>query len=258
MTKTLDDFECVRIGDATLYLGDCLEIMPLLKAGSVDMVLADPPYGTTQCKWDAIIPFKPMWAALKHLTVERAAVVMTATQPFTSALVSSNYRDFRYTWVWDKVKGTGFLNAKKMPMRNHEDVVVFYRKLPKYNPQKTTGHPRKTTYRGAHLQTDVYGDMKQDYKYSSTERYPRSVQVFSTDTQSSSFHPTQKPIAMLEYMLATYSDEADTVLDFTMGSGSTGVACYHMRNKFIGIEKEEKYFDVACKRIRDAYANAVN
>ena len=147
------------------------------------------------------------------------------------------------------MKGVGFLNAKKQPLRNHEIVSVFYKKQCTYNPQKTTGHNLKKSSRGKHLQTDVYGQMKNDYVYSSSERYPRSIQVFSTDTQNSSFHPTQKPVALCEYLIRTYTNEGETVLDNTMGSGTTGVACVNTGRHFIGIEQEEKYFLVAQERI---------
>ena len=234
-----------------LINGEAIDEMSLIGDNSIDAVIVDPPYGTTRCKWDSIIDLEQMWRQLNRIGKINCPFVFTATQPFTSALVMSNPKNFRYTWVWDKVKGTGFLNAKKMPMRNHEDIVVFYRKLPTYNPQKTTGHKLKESFRAKHLQTEVYGKMKNDYKYSSTERYPRSVQVFSTDTQSSSFHPTQKPLALMEYLVKTYTNEGDRVLDFAMGSGTTGLACRNLKRSFIGIDKEREYFDIAKERITD-------
>jgi len=234
-----------------LINGDCLEAMLNIPDGSVDMVLTDPPYGTTQNKWDSVIPLEPMWKQLKRVIRRNGVIVMTASQPFTTTLIASNMKMFKYCWVWDKIKGTGFLNAKKMPMRNHEDIVVFYGKLPTYNPQMTSGHKRKVSFRAKHYQTDVYGDMNNDYKYDSTDRHPRSIQVISTATQNSSLHPTQKPVALMEYLIKTYTNEDETVLDFTMGSGTTGVACVNLSRKFIGIEKEPKYFDIACKRIED-------
>ena len=239
------------IGDCTLYLGDCLEVMPLL--GKVDMVLVDPPYGATACKWDTVIPLDKMWQEVKKVISPNTPIVMTACQPFTSNLVSSNYKDFRYSLVWDKVKGTGFLNAKKMPMRNHEDIVVFYEALPTYTPQKTSGHKRKVSFRAAHLQTEVYGDMKTDYKYDSTERNPRSIIEMSTDTQNCSLHPTQKPVALMEYLINTYTNAGATVLDFTMGSGTTLVACAKLGRKGIGIELDRDYYEIACERVREAY-----
>ena len=234
-----------------LHNGDCLEIMPTLQSQSVDLIVADLPYGTTQCKWDIVIPFAEMWDCINRVAKPNAAVVLFGCEPFASHLRLSNLKNYKYDWIWDKVKGTGFLNAKKQPMRNHELVSVFYKKQPTYNPQKTTGHKMKKSVRGKHLQTDVYGDMKHDYVYQSDERYPRSIQVFSSDTQNSSFHPTQKPLALLEYLIATYSNTGDTVLDFTMGSGSTMIACLNTNRKGIGIELDKHYFDVATKRINE-------
>lgn len=235
--------------DIQLFHGDCIDVMNCIPDNSIDMVLTDPPYGITQCKWDEIIPLDEMWKQLNRITTPSTPIVMTATQPFTSMLVMSNTKDFRYTWVWDKVKGTGFLNANRMPMRNHEDVVVFYRKLPTYHPQKTTNHVRKVSTRVAKHQTDVYGHMKNDNIYDSTERYPRSVQIISTDTQNTSLHPTQKPVELMEYFIKTYTNDGDTVLDFTMGSGTTGVACKNLNRKFIGIELDEQYFNISKSRI---------
>ena len=221
---------------------------------SVDMVLTDPPYGTTACKWDSVIPFEPMWEQLKRIIKPNGAIVMTASQPFTSALVMSNPDMFKYALVWDKVKGTGFLNARKQPMRNHEDILIFYKKPPNYNPQKTSGHLKKVSFRGKHLQTEVYGKMKNDYKYNSTDRYPRSIQVFSTDTQNSSLHPTQKPVTLGQYLIKTYTNEGDTVLDFTTGSGSFCVAAKMEGRNFIGIEMSEEY----CQIARERLANITN
>lgn len=229
--------------------GDCLEVMKGLPDKCVDLIVTDPPYGATACKWDSVIPLMPMWKQLKRIIKPNGAIVMTATQPFTTVLISSNIKMFKYCWVWDKVKGTGFLNAKKMPMRNHEDIVVFYNKLPTYNPQMTVGHKRKVSFRAKHLQTEVYGDMNNDYLYDSTIRYPRSIQVISTDTQNSSVHPTQKPVALMEYLIKTYTNENEMVLDFAIGSGTTAIACIKLNRHFIGIEKEPKYCEIARQRI---------
>jgi len=229
--------------------GDCLEVMKEIPDKSIDMILCDLPYGTTACKWDTIIPFEPLWEQYKRIIKDNGAIVLTASQPFTSALVMSNPDMFKYALVWDKVKGTGFLNARKQPMRNHEDILVFYKKSPVYNPQKTTGHTRKKSFRGKHLQTEVYGKMKNDYQYDSTDRYPRSIQVFSTDTQNSSLHPTQKPVALFEYLIKTYTNEGDLVLDNCAGSGTTGVACKNLNRNFILIEKEQEYIDIIHKRL---------
>lgn len=240
----------VTIGKAKLYLGDCRDILPLI--GKVDAVVTDPPYGTTQCAWDAVIPLDEMWAALDHVTAPNVPVALFGTEPFSSALRMSRSRQFKYDWVWNKPKGTGFLNAKKQPLRKHELISVFCDGPTPYYPQKTSGHERKTTFRAAHLQTDVYGQMSGDYRYDSTERYPGTVLTFSSDTQNSSLHPTQKPVDLVRYLIRTYTLPGQTVLDFTMGSGTTGVACLLEGRDFIGIEREEQYFDIACGRLRIA------
>jgi site-specific DNA-methyltransferase (adenine-specific) len=219
---------------------------------SIDMILCDLPYGTTQCKWDTVIPFEPLWKQYNRIIKDNGAIVLFGSEPFSSTLRLSNLKYYKYDWIWDKVKGTGFLNARKQPMRNHEIISVFYKKQCLYNPQKTFGHNMKKSYRSKDLQTEVYGEMKNDYTYKSTERYPRSIQVFSTDTQNSSLHPTQKPVALLEYMIKTYTNEGETVLDNCMGSGSTGVAAKNLHRKFIGIEKNDTYFKIAEERIKSA------
>lgn len=238
-----------------LYHADCLAIMPWIPSGSVDMILCDLPYGTTQCKWDSIIPFTDLWLNYKRIIKQNGAIVLFGCEPFASQLRLSNIKQYKYDWVWDKVKGTGFLNAKKQPMRNHEYICIFYGKQCTYNPQMTHGAKRKVSYRSASLQTDVYGHMKNNNLYDSTDRYPRSIQVFSTDTQNSSYHPTQKPVALLEYLIKTYTNPGETVLDNCMGSGSTGVACVNTGRNFIGIEKEQMYFGIADKRIKEAEAS---
>ena len=240
----------VIIGNATLYLGDCREILPTLSL--VDAVITDPPYGTTNCGWDQIIPFDEMWAALEPVTERGTPIVLFGSEPFSSLLRASNIRKFKYDWIWDKPKATGFLNAKKQPMRGHETISVFGEGQVRYYPQKTQGHTRKQTFRGSHLQTAVYGDMAGDYHYDSTERYPRSVVTFSSDTQNSSEHDTQKPVALMAYLILTYSLPGQTVLDFTMGSGTTGVACTSEGRSFIGIESDPVHFETACRRIEDA------
>lgn len=239
------------IGQCELYLGDCMEIMPHL--GKVDAVVTDPPYGTTRCAWDSIIPFEEMWPAISSVTKRGVPVVLFGSEPFSSLLRTSNIQQFKYDWIWDKPKGTGFLNAKKQPLRGHETISVFCNGTPFYRPQMSVGHTKKVSFRGKHLQTDVYGKMAGDYRYESTERYPRSVLTFSSDTQKSNFHPTQKPVSLLEYLVCTYTDHNQIVLDFTMGSGTTGVACAKTGRPFVGIEIDETYFDIACRRIEDAY-----
>ena len=233
-----------------IYNEDCLEGMSRVPDKSIDMILTDLPYGSTQCKWDVVIPFEELWEQYNRVIKDNGAIVLFGTEPFSSHLRLSNLKHYKYDWVWDKVRGTGFLNAKRQPMRNHELISVFYKKQCTYNPIKTTGHVKKKSFRGKHHQTDVYGEMKNDYLYESTERYPRSIQVFSTDTQNSSLHPTQKPLALCEYLIETYTNEGDTVLDSCMGSGTTVVACINTNRKFIGFEKDKNYYDIAVKRIK--------
>ena len=234
-----------------LMQGDCLERMKEIESGSVDMILTDPPYGTTACKWDSVIPLEPMWEQLKRIIKPNGAIVMTASQPFTSVLTCSNLNDFRYDLIYDKPHGTGFFNAKKMPLRNHESVLVFYGSLPTYNPQMTHGHPRKTAVKKGDT-SECYGKTSTKSHYDSTSRYPRSIQRFSSDKQRSKLHPTQKPVVLMEYLIKTYTNEGETVLDFTMGSGTTGVAAKNLNRKFIGIEMDLDYFNIALDRIEKA------
>lgn len=238
------------IGGQTLILGDCLDVMPGL--GRFDLVATDPPYGTTQCSWDSVIPLERMWRALAGCRAADTPILMFGSEPFSSLLRASNLRCFRYDWIWNKPKATGFLNAKKQPLRGHEIISVFYDRQCAYHPQKTKG-VRKQTFRGKHLQTDVYGEMRGDYAYDSDERYPNSVITFSSDTQNSSFHPTQKPVGLLEYLLKTYTLPGETVLDFTMGSGTTLVACQKLGRAGTGIEIDPEYWTVACERVHKAW-----
>jgi len=231
-----------------LFLGDCLSLLPNIPDGSVDMVLADPPYGTTQCKWDSVIDLSAMWRELDRVCKPNAAIVMTAAQPFTAQLVCSNIGMFKYEIIWEKGNATGFLNAKKQPLRAHESVLVFYRSQPTYNPQMTTGHPRRTSNRKT-VNSECYGSAVSLTQYDSTERYPRSVQFFSSDKQRNSLHPTQKPTALMEWLVRTFSNRGDTVLDFCMGSGTTGVACINTERKFIGMEMDSGIFQTAKDRI---------
>jgi DNA modification methylase len=237
--------------DENLWLmkGDCLELMKNIPDGSVDMILCDLPYGTTQNKWDYVIPFEPLWQSYKRVCKPSAAIVLTAAQPFTSALVMSNPVWFRYDWIWEKPKATGHLDANRKPLKAHEDVLVFYRAAPIYNPQKTTGEPYKG--RGSASKLDNYGDFGTVRQGSvDGSRYPRTVVRFTHETKP--VHPTQKPVALMEYLIRTYTNEGETVLDNTMGSGTTGVACVNTGRKFIGIEMDDTYFDVAKTRVLDS------
>jgi site-specific DNA-methyltransferase (adenine-specific) len=234
-------------------LGDCLERMSEIPDGSVDMVLTDPPYGTTQCKWDSIIPLEPMWEQLKRVIKPNGAIVMTASQPFTTTLIASNMKMFKYCWYWEKGKGTGFLNAKKQPIRCIEDVAVFYTKQPNYNPQglvsgcfKNGRKSKQETEKG-----QTYGNQKYA-EPSSVGNYPRQLLKFSGVHKP--IHPTQKPVSLMEYLIKTYTNEGETVLDFAMGSGTTGVAAKNLNRHFIGIELDEGYFEIAKKRIDESTA----
>lgn len=222
-----------------LMQGDCLERMKEIPSGSVDMILCDLPYGTTQNKWDSIIPFDKLW--LEYNRVCKGAVVLTSAQPFTSALVMSNTSTFKYQWVWQKSKPTGHLNAKKQPLRNHEDILVFYSKQPTYNPQGT----EPTDVMVSRTNRGNYGECSKTTRQTVTG-YPRTVINFATEV---GIHPTQKPVALMEYMVNTYTNEGDTVMDNCMGSGTTGVACLNLNRKFIGVEMDENYFQVAKERI---------
>lgn len=237
-----------------LYRGDALEVLPRLAAQGLtaDMIFADPPYGTTHCRWDAVIDIPKMWKELKGVSLPRTPVLLFCQQPFTSVLGSSNLKRLRYSWVWEKTQLTGFLNARRMPMKAHEDILVFYDRLPKYNPMKTGGHKRKVVMAVHQLkceQGEIYRRHDNYRDYVSTERYPRSVLTYKTDKQLSCLHAAQKPVALLEYLIRTYTDEGDTVLDFAMGSGSTGVACRNTGRRFVGIEIDEAIFQTAYNRI---------
>ena len=234
-----------------LMLGDCLELMKEIGSGTVDMILCDLPYGSTQCKWDVIIPFEKLWPEYERVIKENGAIVLFAAQPFAAVLATSNLKLFRYEIIWEKPSATGFLNAKKQPLRAHENILVFYKSQPTYNPQKTFGHERKTAKR-KDIGSEHYGKQVNIKSYDSTERYPRSVQVFSSDKQKSNFHPTQKPVALLEYLIKTYTQENETVLDSTAGSMSTAIACINTNRKGIMIEKDDHYFKVGSDRVAQA------
>ena len=230
--------------------------MKQIPDGSVDMVMTDPPYGTTACKWDSIIPLEPMWEQLKRVIKPNGAIVMTASQPFTTTLIASNYMMFRYCWVWEKVQGTGNLNAKIMPLKNHEDVCVFSHSLINlmcYNPIKTKGlaYSRNDVGFVNNEKEKVYGSSAGYSATNIVDRYPVTIQKFNMAKQKGG-HPTQKPVALMEYLIKTYTNEGETVLDFTMGSGTTGVACVNLGREFIGIEKDAKYYEIAKNRIQEA------
>lgn len=236
-----------------IILGDCLEVMKSIPDESVDMILCDLPYGVTaQNKWDVIIPFDELWTAYKRITKKNAAIVLTATQPFASQLIMSNPKMFRYDLIWEKNKSTGFLNAKKMPLRRHELVLVFYRKSPIYNPQKTTGHKPVNSFTKHTSDGTNYGQTKVGIKGGGqTDRYPTSILEFpvvNNDSESKS-HPTQKPVELFEWLIKTYTREGMVVLDNCLGSGTTAVACKNLNRRYIGIEKDEGYWKTATERL---------
>ena len=236
-----------------LMLGDCLEKMKEIPDGSIDMVMTDPPYGTTACKWDSVIPLEPMWEQLKRIIKPSGAIVMTASQPFTTTLIASNIKMFKYCWVWDKNTITGFMQAKTRPLKGHEDIIVFGSfKLAAqyfdgiYNPVGLIACGEKA-YSNKRKDDHITGSRNPGIA-KSNKGYPRDVINFKSETKT--VHPTQKPVALMEYMIKTYTNEGETVLDFTMGSGTTGVACVNLGRSFIGIEMDENYFNIASDRIK--------
>lgn len=242
-----------------LLHGDCLELMKDIPDGSVDMVLTDPPYGTTACKWDSVIPLGPMWERLHKLVKDNGAIVLFGSEPFSSALRMSNIKEYKYDWYWHKNKPSGAMLAKKMPMRAIENICIFYVSMPTYNPQmveRTEDELKRLSKKSVlTVGTDVDGRSwgksgnREDNKF----KYPKNVinikTVFNRSKEKVA-HPTQKPVPLMEYLIKTYTNEGETVLDFTMGSGSTGVACVNTNRNFIGIELDEDYFEIAKKRIK--------
>jgi DNA modification methylase len=239
---------------AHLYHADCFDIMPKIESKSIDLILADLPYGTTACKWDSVLPLDKLWNEYKRIIKDNGAIVLTASQPFTSILVCSNLDMFRYEWIYSKSKSTGFMNANKMPMKQHESILVFYKKLPIYNQLKTfvgikdkrkTFNPAKlkesNIYNNAGIKNNVY------HKKDDGWQVPKSIIHFNNGGKME--HPTQKPVELLKYLIKTYTNKGMTILDNTMGSGSTGVAAKMLQRNFIGIEKELNYFEIAQKRI---------
>lgn len=234
-----------------LLHGDCLELMKSIPDKSIDLVLTDPPYGTTACKWDTVIPFEPMWKELKRIRKDNAAIVLFGSEPFSSYLRMSNIKEFKYDWIWKKSRPTGHLNAKHRPLTGFELISCFGCK--NYYPQVTDIKPITILNSASDLRRNkdnvtstVSGGLKKQYVQTKTN-YPRGIIEFKSE--SPAVHPTQKPVALLEYLIKTYTLEGETVLDFTMGSGSTGVACKNLNRDFIGIEQDDKYFEIAKNRI---------
>jgi len=230
-----------------LIQGDCLEVMKTILDKSIDAIICDLPYGTTACKWDSVIPFEPLWAQYKRIIKDNGAIVLFASQPFTTALIASSIKQFKYNWIWKKPQGVDPFQVKNRPLNNIEDICVFSNGKPLYNPQMETGKPYSITRDKSPRVNEVTGAlMKQTTTINDGVRYPTRILEFK---QQRGFHPTQKPVDLLEYLVKTYTNQGDTVLDNCMGSGTTGVACKNLNRKFIGIEQDANYFEIASKRI---------
>lgn len=230
-----------------LIFDDCLQVLPTFDDNSIDMILCDLPYGTTAASWDSIIPIEPLWEQYHRICKESAAMVFTASQPFTTLLIQSNLKNFKYEWIWEKPQGTNPLNAKIMPLKSHENILVFYRKKPTYNPQMWVSTPYSGFKSDSKNIGEIYGKVKSVHRDNPEGlRYPKTVLRFSQDK---GLHPTQKPLELMRYLIRTYTNEGDVVLDNAMGSGTTGAACILENRHFIGIENNEKYYEIAKNRL---------
>lgn len=242
-----------------LLQGDCLELMKDIPDKSVDLILADLPYQTTKNKWDLMIPLEPLWKQYKRIIKDNGAIVLFGQGKFTAEMMLSEPKLHRYNLIWDKVLSSGFLNANRMPLRSHEDIMVFYKRLPQYNPQKTKGEPNNSKGKPKQNENNNYGHF--EFVDNKDElggmKHPKSILIFEKPHPSISIHPTQKPVALLEYLIKTYTNEGDTVLDNVMGSGSTGVACLNTNRNFVGIELDEDYFEIAKERIEKTLDKAI-
>ena len=247
-------------GKKEILLGDCLELMKDIPSGSIDMILCDLPYGTTACKWDTIIPFEPLWREYERLIKPNGAIVLFSAQPFTTKLIGSNIELFKYNWVWVKDKGANFGVAKYRPINIVEDVCVFYSGVANYYPQKyDAGYKKNKGGKNTQIK-GVYGQNGFKWSYDdSTMQFPKSTLFFATpkhnDEQNGSLHPTQKPVALFEYLIKTYTNEGDLILDNCAGSGTTAIACLNTKRQFIVMEKEQKYYDIILKRVADFNKN---
>ena len=242
-----------------LLQGDCLELMKSIPDGSIDMILCDLPYGTTACKWDSVIPFEPMWEQYKRIIKDNGAIVLFGSEPFSTELRHSNLKMFKYDWYWRKPRGTGHLNAKKQPLRDIETISVFYKKQCTYNPQFSEGEPYSAAKGGKNARVSdagvtTYGKFMNGMEFRNDNpgiRYPKQLQEFGV-VERGTVHPTQKPVSLLEYLIKTYTTPGEVVLDNCMGLGSTGVACVNTGRRFIGIELDPGYFEIAERRINEA------
>ena len=242
-----------------LFKGDCLEVMKSIPDKSIDAIITDPPYGTTACKWDSVIHLDKMWEQLNRIIKHNGAIVLFSAQPFTTSLISSNYKYYKYNWTWDKKSATGGQFSRKQPMRRLEDICIFYKNQCTYNPQLENKEKKYIRYiKNDYLNnTEHIKDTKNFSPNSKTrtipenKKYPSNLISISSGSHKTKIHPTQKPVALIEYLIKTYTNENETVLDFTMGSGTTGVACKNLNRKFIGIEIDDKYFSIAENRINN-------
>jgi site-specific DNA-methyltransferase (adenine-specific) len=242
----------MRIKNGVWWRGDCLDVMKQLPDQSIDMILCDLPYGTTQNKWDTIIPFEPLWKQYWRITKSNAAIVLMASQPFTSSLIMSQIKYFKYDWIWEKSRPSGHMNAKRQPLRSHENVCVFYRKQCVYNPQMTLGKPNhiNSTSKIKSNSTN-YGKQYEVVEKLTDNKYPKTIQSFSVVSPTNIIHPTQKPDLLFEYLINTYTDEGHTVLDNCAGSGTTAIACENLNRKWICIENDDEYSNKAIDRINN-------
>ena len=233
-----------------LIHGDCLEKMKDIPDKSIDMILCDLPYGTTRCRWDVVIPFEPLWEQYKRIIKDRGAIVLFGSQPFTSALVMSNPKQFKHSFIWDKKSAANVMLAKKQPLKVHEDILIFSNGVCSYYPQMIVGKMRK---KGGAIRkkSGLFAVERIEIAVENDQYYPKTILEFSNASQVGKVHPTQKPTKLLEYLIRTYTLEGETVLDNTMGSGSTGCACLNTKRNFIGIEKDDKYFEIAKNRINN-------
>ena len=243
-----------------LYKGDCLEVMKTIESGSIDAIITDPPYGTTACKWDSVIDFELMWEQLNRVIKPNGAIVLFGSEPFSSALRMSNIKNYKYDWIWDKVQGSGMTISKIQPMKSHEIISIFSNGKTKYNPIMVKREKELNTknWKMSKLNSDNGNFSSKSVKETQKiykEKYPTTILQYHKSAKECNNtkrkHPTQKPVALMEYLIKTYTNEGETVLDFTMGSGTTGVACKNTNRNFIGIEQDENYFNIAEKRIKE-------
>ena len=243
-------WDIARVSHSTLVNADCFEVFPFIEYKSIDAIICDLPFGTTACKWDSILPLDKLWNEYKRVLKPNGVILLTASQPFTTVLIGNDLKMFKYNLVWDKVAVTNPMLAKKQPMRCHEDILVFYDKQPTYNPQMRVGVKWSRAGKKQHT-TDTLGQntLFNNGSDESEMKYPKSIVTFSNADKTKNEHPTQKPLELMEWLIKTYTNEGDAVLDNTMGSGTTNLACLKLNRKSIGIEKEKQYYDVAVRRL---------